>query len=77
METKKILEILAKELKMHGKDSGKNYFFKCPFHEDKSPSFALKKEDGLLKCFSCDFKTKNFLEKVNPENYKRLTINFQ
>lgn len=26
---------------------------KCPFHEEKTSSFSIKKKDGIFKCFGC------------------------
>lgn len=32
---------------------GKNYFGKCPFHDDHSPSMSVSKEKQIYTCFSC------------------------
>lgn len=32
---------------------GKNYFGKCPFHDDHSPSMSVSEEKQIYKCFSC------------------------
>lgn len=35
------------------KKAGKNYVGKCPFHNDKNPSFSVSDEKGFYHCFSC------------------------
>ena len=32
---------------------GKNYFGRCPFHDDHKPSMSVSKERQLFKCFVC------------------------
>ena len=32
---------------------GKNYFSKCPFHQDKTPSFSVSDEKRMYHCFGC------------------------
>jgi DNA primase len=59
METKEILKILTKELGIKGVEKGKNFFFVCPFHNDKNPSLSFEKNEQFFKCFSCDFKSKD------------------
>jgi len=33
--------------------SGKEYLGCCPFHNEKTPSFAVNEEKGLFHCFGC------------------------
>lgn len=35
------------------KKQGKSYFGYCPFHDERTPSFAVTAEKQLFKCFSC------------------------
>jgi len=35
------------------KKTGKNYIARCPFHEDRHPSFVLYPETNTFHCFSC------------------------
>jgi DNA primase len=35
------------------KRRGQTYFGLCPFHEEKTASFAVSKEAGLFHCFGC------------------------
>ena len=32
---------------------GRNYQARCPFHEERTPSFSVNAEMGLFKCFGC------------------------
>ncbi len=36
------------------KKKGNYYWGLCPFHNDKSPSFAVNPQLGIYKCFSCN-----------------------
>lgn len=35
------------------KQSGRNYFGVCPFHDDHNPSMSVSKEKQMYKCFVC------------------------
>jgi DNA primase len=35
------------------KRKGQNYWACCPFHNEKSPSFAVNPAKGIFKCFGC------------------------
>lgn len=35
------------------KKAGKNYKGRCPFHEEKTPSFHVDRQKGLFYCFGC------------------------
>lgn len=35
------------------KKSGKGYMGRCPFHEEKTPSFSVRPDRGRYKCFGC------------------------
>jgi len=35
------------------KRSGRNFTGRCPFHDDKTPSFTVTPEKGFFKCFGC------------------------
>lgn len=37
----------------HLKRSGKNFMGRCPFHEEKTPSFSVSQEKGVYHCFGC------------------------
>ena len=36
--------------------AGKNYKAKCPFHNEKTPSFFISQERGSYYCFGCGAK---------------------
>jgi len=33
--------------------SGKNFMGRCPFHEERTPSFSVSQEKGVYHCFGC------------------------
>lgn len=35
------------------KKTGKNYLGRCPFHNEKTPSFTVSSEKQIYKCFGC------------------------
>lgn len=47
----KLYDILKEEITL--KAQGNYYVAKCPFHDEKTPSFKLKKTDTHFKCFGC------------------------
>jgi DNA primase len=46
-----IVNVIGKYLKL--KRSGHNYFACCPFHQEKSPSFAVNSQKQFFHCFGC------------------------
>jgi DNA primase len=47
---------LAEVVIEHGielKPRGKTLFGLCPFHEEKTASFAVSRDSGLFHCFGC------------------------
>ncbi len=57
------------------KKRGKNYFGICPFHQEKTPSFAVNEEKQIYHCFGCgaggnifkflmEYKSISFIEAV-------------
>ncbi len=37
------------------KSVGRNYFALCPFHSEKTPSFSVAPDKGLIHCFGCGY----------------------
>src|SRR5882672_5109314 len=35
------------------KKRGRNYQARCPFHQERTPSFNVNPEMGVFKCFGC------------------------
>src|SRR5258708_6422281 len=35
------------------KKRGRNYMARCPFHQERTPSFNVNPEMGVFKCFGC------------------------
>lgn len=46
-----IVTVLSKYLRLDKK--GKNYWACCPFHNEKTPSFAINEDEGYYHCFGC------------------------
>src|SRR3989338_5735953 len=49
-----IVDFLSSYLRVE--KSGKNYKAKCPFHNEKTPSFYISPERGTYYCFGCNAK---------------------
>lgn len=48
-----ILNIIEADLGRHIKKSGKYVFFRCPFHNENTPSFGVTEANGRYFCFGC------------------------
>src|SRR3954470_6914476 len=35
------------------KKAGRNFQARCPFHEERTPSFSVNRDMGVFKCFGC------------------------
>ena len=46
-----IVEVIDRRVKL--RKSGKNYTARCPFHEEKTPSFSVNPEKQFYYCFGC------------------------
>jgi len=46
-----ITEVVGQHVHLH--KTGKEYVGRCPFHEDKTPSFSVNEAKGLFYCFGC------------------------
>lgn len=54
------------------KRSGRNFFGLCPFHKEKSPSFAVSPDKQIFHCFGCGAggDVIHFISKIESLNYK-------
>ena len=50
-DTRAIVEVIDRRVKL--KKSGKNYSARCPFHEERSPSFSVNPDKQFYYCFGC------------------------
>ena len=46
-----IVEVIDRRVKL--KKTGKNYSARCPFHDEKTPSFSVNGEKQFYYCFGC------------------------
>ncbi|MEG1257026.1 DNA primase [Clostridium sp.] len=46
-----IVDIISETVTL--KKTGKNYSGRCPFHNEKTPSFTVSSEKQIYKCFGC------------------------
>ncbi|MGH2575272.1 MAG: CHC2 zinc finger domain-containing protein, partial [Ignavibacteria bacterium] len=46
-----IIDIISRYTNL--KKAGKNFMGKCPFHEERTPSFSVSQEKGVYHCFGC------------------------
>lgn len=51
--------------------AGKNYKAKCPFHNEKTPSFSISPDKGIYYCFGCGAKGDifSFVEKFEGTDF--------
>ena len=46
-----VVEVVDKRIKL--KKTGKNYSARCPFHDEKTPSFSVNPDKQFYYCFGC------------------------
>ncbi|MDB6060195.1 MAG: primase [Verrucomicrobiaceae bacterium] len=51
LERVDIVEVIDRRLPL--KKSGRNYSARCPFHEEKTPSFSVSPDKQFFYCFGC------------------------
>ncbi|MCI9039299.1 MAG: DNA primase [Clostridia bacterium] len=54
------------------KRSGRNFFGICPFHKEKSPSFAVSPDKQIFHCFGCNAggNVIHFISKIESLNFR-------
>lgn len=54
------------------KRSGRNFFGLCPFHKEKSPSFAVSPDKQIFHCFGCGAggNVIHFISKIEALDFK-------
>ena len=54
------------------KRSGRNFFGLCPFHKEKSPSFAVSPDKQIFHCFGCGAggSVIHFVSKIENLNFR-------
>ena len=65
-----IVDIISQYV--HLKRSGRNYFGLCPFHKEKSPSFAVSPDKQIFHCFGCGAggNVIHFISKIEGLDFK-------
>lgn len=49
------IQLLKSEFHLTFNKRGQDYFAFCPFHQEKTSSFAFEPEKKIFKCFGCGF----------------------
>ena len=73
LESNNIVDVISSYFPL--KKSGSNYKARCPFHDEKTPSFVVSEKKQIFKCFGCgvagnaitfvrDYEKISFLEAV-------------
>jgi DNA primase len=70
-----LVELVSEQVAL--RPSGRSFKGRCPFHDDKTPSFMVTPEKGIFKCFGCGvggdvFKFVQLAEKVEFMDALRL-----
>ena len=65
-----IVDVISKYITL--KRSGRNFFGLCPFHKEKSPSFAVSPDKQIFHCFGCGAggNVIHFISKIEGLDFK-------
>ena len=68
-ETARIEEVVGDFVEL--KKAGVNYKGRCPFHDEKTPSFVVSPTKGIYKCFGCGKGGNSimFIQDIQAANY--------
>ena len=68
-DTVRVEEIVGDFVEL--KKAGVNYKGRCPFHDEKTPSFVVSPTKGIYKCFGCQKggNSINFIQEVQGVSY--------
>jgi len=55
LSAENIIQLLKSEFRLVFSKRGQDYFTFCPFHQEKTSSFAFEPEKKIFKCFGCGF----------------------
>ena len=64
-----IVDVISEHIVL--KKSGMNFWGKCPFHQEKTPSFSVNPDKNIFKCFGCGAggDSISFLMKINNNTF--------
>ena len=64
-----ICAVIGRTVKL--KRTGRNSVGLCPFHNEKTPSFNVRGDEGYYKCFGCDAKGDvfKFLQETTGQDF--------
>ena len=67
-----IVEVISKDVVL--KKTGRNFQGRCPFHNEKTPSFVVSPEKQLFKCFGCGESGDviSFIMKFNNQSFSEV-----
>ena len=65
-----VVDVISKYVTL--KRSGRNFFGLCPFHKEKSPSFAVSPDKQIFHCFGCGAggNVIHFISKIEGLDFK-------
>ena len=68
-ETARVEEVVGDFVDL--KKAGVNYKGRCPFHDEKTPSFVVSPTKGIYKCFGCGKGGNSimFIQDIQGANY--------
>ena len=68
-DTVRVEEIVGDFVEL--KKAGVNYKGRCPFHDEKTPSFVVSPTKGIYKCFGCQKggNSINFIQEIQAVSY--------